>query len=125
MEDCRVSNFPLLPHAKLSRLDDTPKFESAIKFRQLIGSLWHLTHTRLDISHAVGTFSQFSNDPHVSHWRECLCILKYVAGTSDYGIVYTSDNFFYGYVDADWAESVDDRRSILGYGFIFGGGLVS
>ena len=125
MEDCRFSNFRLLPHAKLSRHDDTPKFESATKFRQLIGSLWHLTHTRPYISHAVGTLSQFSNDPHVSHWRECLRILKYVTETSDYGIVYSNDSSIYSFVDVDWAESVDDKRSISGYGFIFEGGLVS
>ena len=125
MEDSKTSSFPLLPHAKLSKHDDTPKFEDSTKYRQLIGSLWHLTHTRPDISHAVGTLSQFSNDPHVSHWKECLRILKYVAGTSDYGISYTYDLSLYGFSDADWAESVDDRRSITGYGFIFGNGLVS
>ena len=47
------------------------------------------------------------------------------ARTSDYRIVYSNDNSFYGFIDADWVESVDDRRSISGYGFIFGGGLVS
>ena len=51
--------------------------------------------------------------------------LKYVAGTSDYGIVYSNDIFLHGFADADWGESVDDRRSISGYGFIFRVGLVS
>ena len=75
--------------------------------------------------YAVGTLSQFCSDPHVSHWKECLCILKYVAGTSNYEISYTYDLSLYDFSDADWAESVDDRRSITGYGFIFGNGLVS
>ena len=39
LEDCRVSSFSLLPHAKLSRHDNNPKFGSATKYRQLIGSL--------------------------------------------------------------------------------------
>lgn len=30
-----------------------------------------------------------------------------------------------GYVDADWANCVDDRRSYTGYSFIFAGSLIS
>lgn len=86
MEESKTSSYPLLPHAKLSKHDDKPKFESSTKYRQLIGSLWHLTHTRPDISHAVGTLGQFSSAPHVSHWKQCLRVLEYTAIIGDYGI---------------------------------------
>jgi hypothetical protein len=43
-------------------------------------------------------------------------ILKYVNGTSDYGILYAHDenSKLIGYCDAYWAGSADDRKSTSG-----------
>ena len=43
-------------------------------------------------------------------------IIQYVNGTSDYGLWYSKDSnaCLAGYLDADWAGSVDDRKSTLG-----------
>ena len=44
-----------------------------------------------------------------------------------YGVLYSStDNFnLIGYIDSDWAGSVDDRKSKSGYVFHLGSGAVS
>ena len=54
-------------------------------------------------------------------------ILKYVNGTSDYGMLYTHGfgSMLTGYYDADWAGSVDDRKSRSGGCFFLGNNLIS
>jgi hypothetical protein len=54
-------------------------------------------------------------------------ILKYVNGTSDYGILYAHDqnSKLVGYCDADWAGSADDRKSTSGGYFFLGNNLIT
>ena len=52
---------------------------------------------------------------------------QYVDGTLDYGLWYTKDSnaCLASYSDADWAGSVDDRKSTSGGCFYLGNNLVS
>ena len=54
-------------------------------------------------------------------------IIRYVNGTPDYGLWYSKDSnaCFAGCSNADWAGSVDDRKSTLGGCFYLGNNLVS
>ena len=54
-------------------------------------------------------------------------IIYHVNGTSDYGIWYLRDSndCLAGYSDADWARSVDDRKSTSVGCFYLGNNLVS
>ena len=56
--------------------------------------------------------ARYQFDPKVSHANHVKRILKYLNGTSDYGILYShgSSSALTGYYDADWAGSVDDRK---------------
>ena len=65
--------------------------------------------------------------PKDSHWQEGKIILRYVSGTKDFGIMYsTLENFkLIGYTDSDNGGSIDDRKSTSGYTFHFGTGVVS
>eukprot|EP00249_Psilotum_nudum_P035182 c55322_g1_i1 orf=70-282(+) len=51
-------------------------------------------------------------------------ILKYLAGTIDYGIKYTTGRVLQGFCDSDWAGDSDGRRSVTGYCFTLGSGIV-
>ena len=53
--------------------------------------------------------------------------MRYVSGTKDFGIMYsTSKNFkLIGYTGNDNGGSIDDRKSTSGYTFHFGTGVVS
>lgn len=53
--------------------------------------------------------------------------MRYVNGTLDFGLYYESnDNLqLLGYVDADWAGCIDDRKSTTGYAMLLGGSLFS
>ena len=65
--------------------------------------------------------------PKDSHWQVGKIILRYVSGTNDLGIMYsTSENFkLIGYTDSDNGGNIDDRKSTSEYTFHFGTGVVS
>ena len=54
-------------------------------------------------------------------------IIRYVNGTSDYGLWYSKDSnaCLVGYSDADWVGSMDAQKSTLGGYFYLGNNLVS
>lgn len=71
-----------------------------------------MTHTRPDIAYAVGLVSRFAQDPHQSHWKAAKHILKYIQGTSNFGIQYiVGSPELIGFIDSDRAGSVDNRKS--------------
>ena len=57
-------------------------------YQAAIGSLLYLMHgTRPDLAYAVITLSQYSSCPEQHHWEGIKCILRYIKGTIDAGIV--------------------------------------
>jgi hypothetical protein len=61
-------------------------------YRQLVGSLLYLTHSRPDLSYAVGAVSRFMQELHKLHWKDAKRILRYVQGTITFGIHYAADS---------------------------------
>jgi len=82
-----------------------------------MGALQYLTFMRPDISFVVNRVCQFMHGPTDSHWVGIKCILRYLKGTTSYGfhITRTSSFALHGFMDADWAISIDDRKSMGGY----------
>jgi hypothetical protein len=74
MTDCKSAPTPFLSGVKLEDGGETPLVESTL-YKQLVGSLLYFTHSRLDLSYAVGTVSRFTQEPHELHWKEAKCIL--------------------------------------------------
>jgi hypothetical protein len=54
-------------------------------------------------------------------------VLRYVAGTVDYGLDYVRGDVvsLVGYTDSDWEGCVADKKSTSGCSFSLGSGLVS
>ncbi|XP_040375507.1 secreted RxLR effector protein 161-like [Rosa chinensis] len=96
-------------------------------YRSMIGSLLYLTASRPDISFSVGVCARYQANPKESHLKAVKRIIRYVSGTSNYGVVYIFDSNveIAGYTDSDWAGNVDDRRSTSGGCFFVGNNLVS
>ena len=90
-----------------------------------MGSLVYLCNTRPDISYATGVLSRFSNQPREIHWKAGMRVLRYIKGTQGYGITYAKGNSLSGFCDSDWAGDIDSRRSVTGYCFSLGSGVVS
>ena len=65
--------------------------------------------------------------PLESHWIAAKCVLRSLNGTCNYGILYTdiSDVILVGYLDSNWVGNLDDRRSITGYTFSIGSGVIA
>jgi hypothetical protein len=87
----------------------------------------YLTSTRPDNMFVVDLVARLMHQPHESHWREAKRIFRCVSGTKFYGLFYTyaNDSNVVEYTNADWEDSLDDRKSTSGYDFLFGGNLVS
>ena len=96
-------------------------------YRSMIGSLLYLTVSRPDIAFSVGVCARFQVAPKESHLTAVKRIIRYVNGTSDYGIWYSRDSndCLVGYSDADWARCVDDRKNTSSGCFYLGNNLVS
>jgi len=103
---------PATTHLKLSKDENGVAVDQSL-YRNMIGSLLYLTTSRPDITFVVGVCARYQAEPKMSHLVQVKRILKYINGTTDYGIMYShSDNSrLMGYCDADWAGSEDDRKS--------------
>ncbi|XP_048629255.1 secreted RxLR effector protein 161-like [Brassica napus] len=66
-------------------------------------------------------------NPGRKHWEAVKWILRYIRGTTEFGLWFKRDKGFRveGYSDADYATDLDRRRSITGYLFQVGSNTVS
>ena len=83
---------------------------------------------RPDISYAVNLLSRYNINPRTRHLSTAKRILRYLKKTKNLKLIYTGSKPEYaelhGFVDADWANS-EDRKSVGGYVFLFGGAAIS
>ena len=104
---------------------------SRVPYASAVGSLMYaMLCTRLDIAHVVGVLSRFMSNPGKEHWTAVKRVFRYLRGTSDYGLCYQGRGLerildIHGFVDADWAGDLYQRRSTSGYVFSIFGGAVS
>jgi hypothetical protein len=78
---------------KLRKEDNASKVDPTL-FKRLVGSLMYLTMTRPDNMYGLSLISRFMETPKESHWKAGKRILRYVNGTKDFGIKYsTSEDF--------------------------------
>ena len=117
---------PMSSSTKLN-VDSSGVEVSPTLYRSIIGSLLYLTTSRPNIAFSVGVCARYQVAPKESHLTAVERIIRYVNGTPDYGLWYSKDSnaSLAGYSDADWAGSVDDRKSTLGGCFYLGNNLVS
>ncbi|CAL8120822.1 unnamed protein product [Prunus armeniaca] len=126
LESAKPIRNPMSTSTKLSK-DLHGKSVDQKLYRSMIGSLLYLTASRPDISFSVGLCARFQSDPKESHLLAVKRILRYVSGTTNFGVYYSFDSNveLAGYSDADWAGSIDDRKSTTGGCFYIGNNLVS
>ncbi|XP_019431996.1 PREDICTED: uncharacterized protein LOC109339079, partial [Lupinus angustifolius] len=96
-------------------------------YRRLMGKLLYLTHTRPDISYAVGCLSQYLASPTDQHHKAVTHVLIYLKNSPGQGIFFPSNNTtdIQGYSDSDWETCIDTRKSVTGWCFFIGSALVS
>ena len=126
LDSKKHASTPMSSSTKLS-LDSSGVEVSPTLYRSIIGSLLYLTTSRLDIVVSVGVCARYQVAPKESHLTAVKRIICYINGTLEYGLWYSKDSndCLASYSDADWAESVDDRKSTSGGYFYLGNNLVS
>ena len=94
---------------------------SKVPYASVVGCLMYvMICTRPDLAHAVSVVSKYMANPGKQHWDAVKWIFRYLKGTTDYGIIFVrqkSDLLAVGYMDANYAGDLDDRRSTTGYVF--------
>ncbi|CAH9132625.1 unnamed protein product [Cuscuta epithymum] len=126
MEKCEVAKTPMNTNEKLQKCDGTERADERF-YRSMVGGLNYLTHSRPDIALSVSIVSRYMHSPTKQHLGAAKRILKYISGTLEYGIQYSSVREFKlrGYTDSDWAGCVDDRKSTSGSVFDLGSGAIT
>ena len=103
----------------------------------MVGSILYAAMcTRPDLSYAVQRLSRRLQEPRAEDLVAAKRVLRYLRGSSKYGITYGGQNGVYpsgekldtelfGYSDSDWGGDVETRRSTTGYVFLVNGGPIS
>eukprot|EP00253_Pinus_taeda_P020452 PITA_20452 len=135
--DSKLVKVPIPVGVRLSA-EQCPKTQeeeedmSHVPYASAVGSLIYvMVCTRPDIAHAVGVLSRFMSKRGKEHWTAVKRVFRDLRGTSDNGLCYQGrprlDRVLdiRGFVDADWAGDLDQRRSTSGYVFNLFGGTIS
>ena len=79
------------------------------------------------MSFAVNKLSQYMHRPSTNHWNAVKRVLRYLKGTSDFGLFLSSRNplSLIAFADTDWASDVDTRTSTSAYVVLLGTNPIS
>ena len=128
MKNCKSAPTPLSASERLSCEDGTLlSLEDSTRYRSIVGALQYLTLTHPDLAFSVNKVCQFLHSPTTAHWSAVKRILRYIKGSINVGLTIskTVTNLVNTFSDANWAGSIDDRRSIGGFAVYFGPNLIS
>ena len=122
-----VSDFPASQSPDLGpSRNDEPICDKPV--RAAVGSLiWLGGMTRPDIANTVGAVASQAHDPPERHWRAIRKTIAYLNKMKDLGMVFVQDGDrkLSVYVDADYANKDNDRRSVSGVAVMVGGTVVN
>lgn len=87
----------------------------------------YLSHTRPDIAYAASIVIHLMQNTCSSYVEVVFRILRYLKSPTRKGILFSNNNHLHleGYIDADCAGSIDERRSTSGYCTFVGGNPVT
>jgi hypothetical protein len=128
MKGCNPVDIPMEQNSKL--MPGKPDLARDVtKYRSIVGSLRYLVNTRPDIAFAVGMVSRFMETPTTEHWAAVKRIVRYIAGTTEYGCTYKSyaisELKLLGFSDSDHAGDLEKRRSTSGVLFFLNGNAIT
>ncbi|KAI3520492.1 hypothetical protein L1887_09941 [Cichorium endivia] len=126
MSQCNPAKWPMDPKLQLTK-DEGGKAVNPTKYRRIIGSLRYLINTRPDLSYSVGVVSKFMQSPKESHYAAVKQILRYLKGTTGYGLKYRKggNGKICGYSDSSHGLDIEDRRGTTGMVFYYSENLVT
>ena len=85
MSESKLVQSPIVPGSKINKdVEGTTVHDTY--FKQIVGSLLYLTATRPDIMLSVSLISRYMSKPTKMHLQAAKRILRYLKGTTSYGI---------------------------------------
>ncbi|XP_017405360.1 secreted RxLR effector protein 161-like [Vigna angularis] len=126
MATCKEANTPMATSCYLDK-DESGEKVNQTMYRGMIGSLLYFTTSRADIMQSVCVCARYQENPKESHLTTAKRVLKYLKGTTSFGLWYPSDATpsLIGYSDADYGGCKIDRKSTNGTCHFLGCSLVS
>jgi hypothetical protein len=114
-EDANPVDTPMQEDVSLQPHEGTP---SEGPYREMVGSLMYLVHTRPELSFAVGVVSRHSANPGPQHFTAVRRIFRYIKGTTHHGLVLGGDTeapLIEVWADSDYAGDHHSRKSTTGF----------
>jgi hypothetical protein len=98
-----------------------------LRYSQIIGSLINLASAiRPDILFVLSKLSRFVSNSGDEHWKALERVMRYVKGTTSYGIHYAGyPKVLKGYSDLNWIFDANEIKATSGYVYTLRGGAVS
>ena len=130
LEDAKAT---IVPETKVETKskDDEQKLEASdqLKYRRCVGKLLQLAPHRADIQHGIGVLSRGMANPTLRDQQRLKKMARYLIGTRDVELALVpgtpSDEVVQVYVDADWSDKKEDRRSTSGGILLYHGCVVA
>lgn len=127
ISNIKKTESPMATNFNPFAFQDSSKVDESV-YRGLIGALlWISNSTRPDISFSTHLLARFCKDPRQIHWTAAIRVFCYLA-SNKYSLFYPRNGIgklLYAYVDADFANCLDTRRSVTGYLIYYNGCLIS
>nr|GAT57284.1 predicted protein [Mycena chlorophos] len=134
-QDLYATTIPMEPKLLLARPtpNDPPLSEEQrerlqrLPYRSLVGCLMYVAvGTRPDIAYAVNRLAGFLDCYREVHWNAALRVVQYLKGTRTFALhLGGGEERLSGFTDADWSNDVNNRKSVMGYCFSLGSGVIS
>ena len=123
MKDCNEAQTPMDSGLKLSKSEEERSID-ATNYMRNIGCLRYFLHTRPDLSYCVGVLRRYMQDPKESHGAAMKQCLRYLKGTTTYGLVFERSTAMatrlIWYSDSSHNVDPGDGRSTTGHVFYLG-----
>lgn len=131
-QDAYPVNVPMGAGDELSSPTDTPTHAEIvalekIPYRSLVGMLLYVAiGTRPDIAYIVNHLARFLSCYRHDHWNAAIRVVCYLKSTRDFKLVLGSKSKgLVGFTDASYGNDKDTCRSIAGYCFSMGSGVIT
>ncbi|XP_055528098.1 uncharacterized protein LOC129720636 [Wyeomyia smithii] len=125
LEQCKPSKVPMATGFLQQKEENGESLQDRESFQSLIGALLYIAvNTRPDIAIATSILGRRVSNPTNADWIEAKKVLRYLKGTIDHELHLGNNDtkqILEGFVDADWAGEVKNRKSNTGFLFKFGG----